>query len=556
MTRKSDTPTEFRSREAESFLAGLERPDAVQEQVLRAAIVDPNVDCEFGREHGFSRIASIAEYQRAVPIREYEGFAAQMERIVAGEQGVLTTEPVKRFFLTSGSTASAKYVPVTNAFVRAKSRAFGVYWAEVFARHPEAKAGRMVTNFSDSGEPVKTAGGLPASSESAYWAGVTRATSLAKTPIIPKSIAQIGDSDSRYYAIARILLEEEFSVIMTLNPSTIVLLFQKIAQFADELVADVERGGLGERPRVSDAVRELVRERYRGNPARAAELRALQSSGGLLARRIWPSLHMAICWRSPMLQPYLELLGPHLEGAAQRDYILMASEGIMAIPIQDGGSGGPLALGVHFYEFVPEDQADRTDPDVLLPHELEDGKTYVVVLSNGSGLYRYDIGDVVRVRGFVGRTPCIEFLHRAGNTCSLTGEKLTEDQVTSAVRDVARALDLRIEGFTLAPAKGGFPRYVAYVEFAGAPDPRALEAFAGRLDDALEQHNIEYGGKRSSERLAAPELAIVAPGSYDARRRQRLAGGTSDSQIKPTHLARDPNFGDQFDIVARHHAHR
>jgi hypothetical protein len=162
----------------------------------------------------------------------------------------------------------------------------------------------------------------------------------------------------------------------------------------------------------------------------------------------------------------------------------------------------------------------------------------------------------VRVRGFVGRAPCIEFLHRAGATCSLTGEKLTEDQVTSAVRDAARALDLRIEGFTLAPAKSGFPRYVAYVEFAGATDARALAAFPGRLDDALEQHNIEYGGKRSSERLAAPELAVVASGSYDARRRQRLAGGTSDSQIKPTHLARDPNFGDQFDIVARHHADR
>jgi hypothetical protein len=547
---------EFRSREAVTFLAGLEQPELVQEQVLRSLVVDPNVESEFGRAHGFANITSIAEYQRAVPIRKYEGFAAQIERIVAGEQGVLTTEPVKRFFLTSGSTATAKYVPVTNAFVRAKSRAFGIYWAEVFARHPQAKAGRMVTNFSDSGEPVKTECGLPASSESAYWAGVTRATSLATKPIIPKSIAQIGDSDSRYYAIARILLEEEFSVIMTLNPSTIVLLFQKIAQYADELVVDVERGGLGDRPRVGDAVRELVRERYRGNPTRAAELRALMASGGLLAHRLWPALHMAICWRSPMLQSYLELLAPHLEGVAQRDYILMASEGIMAIPIEDGTSGGPLAIGVHFYEFVPEDQADRSDPSVLLPHQLEDGKTYVVVLSNGSGLYRYDIGDVVRVRGFVGRTPCLEFLHRAGATCSLTGEKLTEDQVTAAVRDVARALDLRIEGFTLAPAKGGFPRYVAYVEFAGTPEPRALAAFAGRLDVALEQHNIEYGGKRSSERLAAPELAVVAVGSYDSRRRQRLAGGTSDSQIKPTHLARDPDFGDQFDIVARHHARR
>ena len=116
-----------------------------------------------------------------------------------------------------------------------------------------------------------------------------------------------------------------------------------------------------------------------------------------------------------------------------------------------------------------------------------------------------------------------------------------------------RAVRLKLAGFTLAPARGGFPRYVAYVEFDGEVERRHLQAFPERLDDALEQHNIEYGGKRSSQRLAAPELAVVRAGGYDARRRQRLAGGTSDSQIKPTHLSRDPDFGDQFDIVERFH---
>ena len=190
----------------------------------------------------------------------------------------------------------------------------------------------------------------------------------------------------------------------------------------------------------------------------------------------------------------------------------------------------------------------------MLPHELEDGRTYVVILTNGSGLYRYNIGDVVRVTGFLDRTPCIEFLHRAGATSSLTGEKLTEDQVTAAVSDAAGALDVAIEGFTVAPAKEGFPRYVALVEFLGAPEDTVMEAFPGRLDEALEQRNVEYGSKRSSQRLAAPDLWVVAPGGYAQLRRQRLAGGTSDSQIKPTHLTRDANFSDQFEIVGRFHA--
>ena len=88
----------------------------------------------------------------------------------------------------------------------------------------------------------------------------------------------------------------------------------------------------------------------------------------------------------------------------------------MAIPLKDGGSGGPVAVGLHFYEFVPEDQIDRPDPDVLLPHQLEEGRKYVLILTNGAGLYRYNIGDVVRVTGFVDRT-------RASSSCTAPGPR-------------------------------------------------------------------------------------------------------------------------------------
>lgn len=549
----------FASREAQTFLASLNEPERVQAEFLREQIVAPNLECELGRRFGFAKIRTLADYRQAVPISSYDGFAELIERTVqTGEQGLVTGEPIKRFFLTSGSTSRAKYIPVTNRFVRNKSRTFGIYWSMVFESHPAAKAGRMVTNFSDSGKAVRSPGGLPGSSESAYWAGVTRATQLREQPIIPKSVAQIGDSDSRYYAIARILLAERFAVIMTLNPSTILLLFQKVAQYAEQLVSDIEHGGIsGAGLSISEDVRAYVAARYPGNPVRAAELRALQGPGqasGLLAHRLWPELALAICWRSPMLAPYIELLAPHFQGVAQRDYILMASEGVMAVPIEDGSSGGALAIGANLYEFVPEDEIESPNPTVLSPHELEVGRTYVLILSNASGLYRYNIGDVVRVVRFAERTPVIEFLHRAGSTCSLTGEKLTEDQVTAAVSDVAEQLGLAVESFTLAPAKHGFPHYVAMVELQREADRTVLEEFSHRLDEALEQHNMEYGSKRSSQRLAPPELWLVRPGAYEARRRQRLAGGTSDSQLKPTHLTRDANFVDQFEIVERFHA--
>ena len=150
----------FASREAQTFLASLAEPERVQDRFLREQVLAPNLESEFGRRHGFDKIETLADYRRAVPIQKYEGFAGLIERTVqTGEQGLVTGEPIKRFFLTSGSTSRSKYIPVTNRFVRNKSRTFGIYWSMVFSTHPAAKAGRMVTNFSDSGKAVRAPGG-------------------------------------------------------------------------------------------------------------------------------------------------------------------------------------------------------------------------------------------------------------------------------------------------------------------------------------------------------------------------------------------------------------
>jgi hypothetical protein len=556
------------ARDLETFLGGLARPETLQESTLLERVLAPNADCEYGRRHGFHAIRTVRDYQKAVPIVRYADIATDIERAVSGESGVLVTEPVRRVFLTSGSSAKPKTIPVTSSFIGDKSRAFGLYWAFLFDQHPDAQAGKVVGNFSDSGGLHTLPSGLPASSEGSYWSAVGAAAQQRGKSPLPKFVGAIADANARYYTVARILVEENVSLMMALNPSTILLLLRKMNERADLLIADVERGGLSSAFDVSDDVRAHVAARYTGNPARAAELRELLQPDGdptsptptlpaLAAHRVWPSLRLVVSWRSPMQRPYLELLEPHLGPVAQRDYILMASEGIIAIPFEDRRSGGLLATPIHFYEFIPEEQAERPDPDVLLAGDLEVGQSYVVVLSTTAGLYRYNINDVVRVSGKKGRTPVVEFLYRAGATSSLTGEKLTEEQVVGAVGALCNRLGLTLEGFTLAPAPEGFPRYVLFAEVA-APDPEAdrgaLRAAPDVLDAELQARNIEYGAKRSSQRLGAPELWLLAPGSYEQHRRRRIAEGSNDAQIKPVGLTRDAGLAAQFEVLERFHA--
>lgn len=542
------------SREAELFLEGLKTPERIVTDTLLSSIVRPNEEAEFGREHGFSKIRSVADYQAAVPIRDYEGFRDRIDRIVnLGEQGILTTEPVKRFFATSGSTAKPKYIPVTSSFAQRKSRAFGIYWSLALAQHPGVERASIVTNFSDSGEPKKTPGGLPLSSESAYWAMMTAATQRRDKPIIPRAVAKIEGTDARYYAIARILAEERFSGLMTLNPSTLWLLFQKMNEFKDELLRDVRRGGLSDRFNVAAGARAIVEETYRGNPARADAIEATLDSAEpfLRASRVWPGLKLVVSWRSPMLTPYLRMLEPHLVGVHSRDYLSMASEGVMSIPIEPEKSGGVVATSIHFLEFVPEEQLGQPNARALLPHQLEVGKSYVTILSTSGGLYRYNIGDVVRVSRFVEATPVVEFMNRAGNTCSLTGEKLTEDQVSAAMEEASQQTQVALESFMVAPAPEGFPRYILAVELLRPAAREALLAFLAAFERALGARNIEYGAKRESQRLGAPELWRVSAGAYAARRQRKIAEGTNDAQFKPTHLTRDSKLLSELSVEER-----
>lgn len=540
----------YASREAENFRADLQRPAEVSLSYLLEKVVRPNQDTDFGRRHHFARIQSLADYRAAVPIRNYEGFRADCERIAAGEANVLTAEPVKRFFQTSGSSNKPKLIPVTNSFVREKSRAFGIYWSLVYADHPAVKAGRMVTNFSDAGEAkVADERGLPVSSESAYWASVTAATQR-KEPLIPKVVARTKDHRARYYAIARILLEEPFQAIMALNPSTLLVLFETVANEREALIRDVRQGSLRDDLPFSEEVRAVITGRYRGDPARAEALSALAQARHFSASHVFPGLELAVSWRSPMLAPYLQLLSDHLGKISARDYLLMASEGVMAVPLNDGESGGALGVGIHFYELIPHEAYGGEDPPVISPEQAELGREYVVVLSSSTGLYRYDIGDVVRVTGFVGPTPKIEFLHRAGNTSSLTGEKLTEAQVTAAVTKLAKRIGLELESFTLVPETGqGLPRYVLLVEPRIDAPASAWRALRLGLDQALGDENSEYPSKRGSHRLGPPKVAKVAAGSYAARKARRIEAGAAELQVKPVHLSRDAKIVAELTVV-------
>src|SRR6202011_4419307 len=102
---------------------------------------------------------------------------------------------------------------------------------------------------------------------------------------------------------------------------------------------------------------------------------------------------------------------------------------------------------------------------VLGAHELKEGGRYFILLTTGFGLYRYNIHDRVRGTGFHNQTPLIEFLSKGAHFANITGEKLSEYQVTQAMADVLRETDLTLGTYSMAPCwDEELPYYGLFVE--------------------------------------------------------------------------------------------
>src|SRR5579885_2537872 len=89
-------------RQNAAFEAATRDPRAAQERLLRS-FVETNAGTVFGKEHGFARIRTPADYAAAVPIRDYEKLRPYMKRIIAHEHGVLTAQDPMMFVTTSGT---------------------------------------------------------------------------------------------------------------------------------------------------------------------------------------------------------------------------------------------------------------------------------------------------------------------------------------------------------------------------------------------------------------------------------------------------------------------
>ncbi len=537
-------PLSNRSRRlARAFLEKTKDAGAIQRRVLLERVAR-NADSGYGRDHRFGEIRSVADFRRRVPVRGYDGHEPYIDRVRQGDTSALfgpSTE-VLMFAMTSGTTNRPKTIPITRDALRDYREGWTIWGILAFDAHPGmlSRGLKPILQLASDWRESVTAAGIPCGA-------ITGLTSQMQNPLIrmnycmPVAASRIKDIESKYYIALRNSVHRDLGTIIAANPSTILAIARLGDREKATLIRDLYDGTIDPKWTIPADVREAIRRTSRRKHRGAARrLEAIVSrTGRLLPRDYWPGLEFIANWTGGSMGAYLGRYPEYFGTKPVRDVGLIASEGRFTIPIQDGTPAGVLDIQHHYFEFIPEEQGDREQPDAVEATDLIEGKRYFILPTTASGLYRYHIHDLVECVGFEGNTPVLVFLNKGAHFSSLTGEKLSEFQVVSAVSAAQRSLGLRLSSFLVLPSWGDPPHYNLLIEDDDLPDESAAARLAEAVEAGLARENSEYENRRSTLRLGPIRIRRIAANSWSDFQRRRLArsGGTVEQYKQPCLLA-------------------
>ena len=481
------------------FRRALPDPERAQDDLLKSYLYR-NADTVLGRRYGLDRIDSVEKYRQQVPIRSYDEMADDVERTRKGESNVLTRDDVVRLVPSSGSTSARKLIPFTRRSQEEFQRAVGPWIVDLHRRRPRALSGRAYWAVSPkaTGPATHESGPVPIGfDDDAEVLGGIAARLVDRVMAVPSSVRHIEDLDAfRLETLRHLLAARDLSLISVWHPSFLTLLLDALPGHWERLLDELPL-------------------------RRARELRALGPDDPVA---IWPHLEIVSCWCDAHAAHPAHDLERRLPGVAIEAKGLLATEAVVTLPYLERH---PLAVCSHVFEFL--DDAGRAHG----AHHLQDGADYALVVTTGGGLYRYRLGDRVRVRGFLGRTPCLEFLGRDDRVSDLRGEKLSEGFVARVLRELLDDVAGQVGFAMVAPEENpdSTPFYRLFLEIDSEPP----DDLAQRVEDRLRE-NPHYALARSLGQLRPADALRVESGAHHRYLEAKRQSGQRLGDVKPAAL--------------------
>jgi hypothetical protein len=464
---------------------------AIQHSILQTLLKEAK-HTVFGKDHHFANISHYEDFKKYVPVRDYEGIRAYIERVKKGERDVLWKGLPKYFAKTSGTTSGVKYIPVSK---------------ESIFNHINGARDALLNYIFETGKTDFLNGKL---------------IFLSGSPVLEKKngiyIGRLSGIVNHH--IPAYLKSNQMPSYST---NCIEDWEQKVEKIAEETFNQSMSLISGIPPWVQMYFDMLVKK------------------SGKKIKDLFPHFSLFV-YGGVNFEPYRNKLFETIGKSVDAIETYPASEGFIAFQNSQKDNGLLLLLnsGI-FYEFIPADEYFVTSPTRLSIGEVKLGINYALIMSTNAGLWAYSIGDTVK---FISKDPYrIIVTGRIKHFISAFGEHVIGEEVEKAMFSaLEKYKDAIITEFTVAPQINpaeGLPHHEWLIEFASLPAD--LQGFKLVLNAELVKLNVYYKDLIEGKILSELKIVSLKEGAF---REYMKSQGKLGGQNKVPRLSNDRVLAD------------
>ncbi|MEO4007232.1 GH3 auxin-responsive promoter family protein [Flavobacterium sp. CAU 1735] len=469
-----------------------DNPVATQQKIFWELIRSAQ-NTQFGKDHQFETFTSVDDFQKQVPVRDYEQLRPYIDKMLTGEADVLWKGKPLYLAKTSGTTSGAKYIPLTK---------------ESMPYHIEAARNAILHYIHETGNASFVDGkmiflqGSPVLDEK-NGIKLGRLSGIV-AHYVPKYLQKnrmpswetncIEDWETKVDAIVEETFHENMTVISGI-PSWVQMYFEKLKEKGNKPVGEIFKnfnlfiyGGVNYEP-------------YRAK------------FENLIGRKV----------DSIELFPASEGFFAYQDTQKEKGMLLLLNSGI-------------------FYEFIKSDEFFQENPKRYTIGEVALGINYVLIISTNAGLWSYNIGDTIQ---FTSLQPYRVLVSgRIKHYISAFGEHVIGKEVEAALKEAMENTDVRVNEFTVAPQitpTEGLPYHEWLIEFEQEPEDMVI--FEQKLDKAMRAQNVYYDDLISGNVLRTVVVTKVARNAFQEYMKSE---GKLGGQNKLPRLSNDRKIADKL----------
>ncbi|TKY49006.1 Indole-3-acetic acid-amido synthetase GH3.5 [Spatholobus suberectus] len=536
----------------------------VQENVLRE-ILSRNANVEYLRRHGLNGQTDRDTFKKLLPVITYEDIQPDINRIANGDTSpILTSKPITEFLTSSGTSGGErKLMPTIAEELGRRCLLYSLLMPIMSQFVPDLEKGKGMYLMFIKCES-KTPGGIVARPvltsyyKSPYFRDrpydpYTNYTSPNETVLCP-------DSYQSMYSqlLCGLCQNKEVLRVGAIFASGFIRAIRFLEKHWTLFCNDIRTGTINHL--ITDpSVREAVMRILKADPKLADFIQGECSKGSWqgIITRLWPNTKYVDVIVTGTMAQYIPTLDYYSNGLPLVCTMYASSEcyfGVNLNPLcKPSQVSYTLIPTMCYYEFLPVNRTNELNASLPSPTSLNQtqqqelvelvdvklGQEYELVVTTHAGLYRYRVGDILRVAGFKNKAPQFSFVCRKNVVLSIDSDKTDEVELQNAMKNAGTHLvpfDAHVVEYTsYADTTTTIPgHYVLYWELSlkgSTPIPPCVyEDCCLTIEESL--NSVYRQGRVSDKSIGPLEIKIVEQGTFDKLMDYAISLGASINQYK------------------------